>query len=204
MNNLKIIDFDKAKNEIVREIAESTDFHNVVRNICRKNGFNNDFSIIEDIKQEVIEKMLKKDSEQMYDWYCDNHKRPFAIAYGIARKQFLKHPSLIGYNKHSFGEYISFAGNLKNKDAVEVNINKSEIPTWQDTGDAEDFTDTEEPEHVIYYLISFLQDDEKDLILFELDKTQTKGKHKKEYKEKRAVIFEKLRQIAKEKNIDFD
>lgn len=200
---MRLIDFDRAKNEIIREIAESDDFHNVVRHICFKNGYTNYSRLIEDIKQEVIEKMLKKDSEDIYNMYVENRKRPFAVAYGIAKKQFLKHPKLKGYNKHSFGEYISFTSNLKNQYNNDLEFHDTTLaylPDWQDSANANELE--EQPtQHIMTYLMGFLEPDEVELLTYEMDKTKTKGKYTKEYREKKQKIFEKIRQIAEDKNI---
>lgn len=205
-NKLKLIDFEKAKNEIIREIATSKDFHNVVKHICYKNGFVNHIDIIEDVKQEVIEKLLKKDAELIYEWYCDNPKRPFAVALGIAKKQFLKHPTMIGYNKHSFGEYINFASNLKNKNDSEFTLDIKEsmvfVPKFVESGNAEELSENDENNtHVLSYFLSFLSVEDREFIYFIMDKDITKGKFTKEYKIKKEEVFEKIRQIAKEKNI---
>lgn len=197
---MKLIDFEKAKNEIIREIAESQDLQNVVRHICYKNGYSDHTKVIEDVKQEVIEKMLKKDAETIYNYYVDDPKRPFALALGIARKQFLKHPTLIGYNKQSFGEYISFTSNLKKNFSV-IESDKSYKPNWQNTGESEEENDDSDNEHIIYYLMQFLEENEKEFLINEMDKSITKGKYSKEYKAEKERIFNKIRQIAKDQKI---
>lgn len=196
---MKLIDFEKAKNEIIREIAESKDFHNVVKNICYKNGYGSNTQIIDDIKQEVIEKMLKKDAEEIYNWYVDDAKRPFAVAYGIAKKQFLTHPTLIGYNKQSFGTYISFTSNLK----MNFEINETDrvyIPLWQYTAGKEE-NDINEQQHIMLTLMEYLTNSEKSFLKFIMDNSITKGKYTKDFRETKEKLFQKIRQIAKEKNI---
>lgn len=197
---MKLIDYDKAKNEIIREIAESQDLHNVVRNICYKNGFSDHSQLIEDVKHEVIEKMLKKDAKQIYDWYCENNKKPFAIAYGIAKKQFNVHPTIVGYNKQSFGTYISFTSNLKFNFQVLGN-DASYTQKWQDDIDTDDDRDADADDaNVIERIFEYLEPDEVAFLQHVVDDT-TKGKYVKEFKEKKEKLFEKVRQIAKEKNI---
>ncbi|WP_099369851.1 hypothetical protein [Sphingobacterium sp. 1.A.5] len=202
---LKLIDFDKAKNEIVREIAETQEFKNIIKYVCWKNGYSNRSQILDDVRNEVIEKMLKKDSEEVYNWYVDDPRRPVKVMFGIAKKQFLKHPKLIGYNKHSFGEYISFTSNLKFFDDDEMyGIEEKDfyIPEWQESGDSEHLSEENEGEqHVLYYLMSFLPEADKNILLFELDKNEKKGKYTKQHKEEKERIFQQLRDIAKEKNI---
>ncbi|WP_313235715.1 hypothetical protein [Sphingobacterium multivorum] len=198
---MKLIDYDKAKNEIIREIAESNDFHNVVRNICRKNGFTEHSDLINDIKHEVIEKMLKIDSKIIYEYYCDNHKRPFAIAYGIAKKQFNVHPTIIGYNKQSFGTYISFTSNIKNN--FEVLGNDAQYrPKWQDDVNIDDDRNDDADDLSNFDIVyQYLESDEKEFLKFVMDESITKGKYTKEYKEQRQKIFDKIKSIFKEKKL---
>jgi len=196
---LKLIDFEKAKNEIIREIAESRDFHNVVKHICYKNGYSGNTQIIQDIKQEVIEKMLKKDAEEIYTWYVDEPKRPFAVAYGIAKKQFLTHPTLVGYNKQSFGTYISFTSNLKMNFEI-TDTDRAYLPQWVDTaGDEEN--DINEQQHIMLTLMEYLTPPEVSFLKFIMNKDITKGKYTKDFRDTKEKLFEKIRQIAKAKNI---
>lgn len=196
---IRLIDVDKAKNEIIREIYQSEDFHMVVRHHCFRNFFTDKTKIVEDIKQEVINQLLKKDAELLYEWYLINPKKPFAVCLGILKKMFLKKPNYQDYNKHSFGQYISFTSNLTQQSG-DFDLLETDSVTTLEVNDQGELVEVKK-EHILYYLMSFLTPEERELLEFELDKSITKGKYRKEYREQKEQIFEKLRQIAKEKNI---
>ena len=196
---IRLIDIDKARNEIIRELYESADFHMVVRHHCFNNFYTDKSKIVEDVKQEVIAKMLKKDPELIYEWYLINPKKPFAVALGILKKIFLKKTKYENYNKHSFGQYITFTSNLKQQSGDFDLLETDKIIEYEvlDNGEVVE----KDKEHILFYLMSFLEPHEREVLEFELDKSVTKGKYRKEYKEQKELIFSKLRKIAIEKNI---
>lgn len=196
------IDLNKAKNDIISELATNTEFHYVVRHILFKNGVTDNTQLVDDFKQEIFEKLLKKDAQQIYDWYCDNDKRVFAVGMGIAKKMFLTNPKYVGYNKHSFGEYMKFTSNLFDKIDMSVIYEDNTItPKWQDSGDCEDDYLENDDQHVIHTLITLLPDDDKVIMLNELDTSNMSGKYSKKYKAEKLRIFEDIKRIAIEKRI---
>ena len=203
----KLIDLDKAKEQIVTEIISSSEFKRKLKFHAFKAGITTKSKILEDVMQEIAMKSLEKDSEFIFDLYCNPKKngdnRVFAYMLRMGVMMMLDHPQ--GYSNHNITTKIKHMSNLKSDDVDVFEISekdKIELPTWIDEGDAE--VEQENEQHIMRYLMQFLEPSEVEFLELEMNKDITKGKFKQEYKIEKERIFEKLRQIAKNKKLNFD
>lgn len=100
-NRLALIDYDKAKSQILTELYYSSEFNNKLKKAIvdkRKRTYK---ELIEDIKQEVFLELMKKDAEYIFKEYVKSPGRIIAIAITIAKTFFKVNPKYEGYPNKS-------------------------------------------------------------------------------------------------------
>lgn len=195
-----LIDLDRAKNEIIREISSSSEFLIKIKNLIKRNGFkNNNGQVYEDIIQEVVLKSLEKDSFEVYELYIypkkNGDNRVLGYMLGIAKMLLLDHPK--GYSNHNISTKLKHMSNLKEDNDVFGSCTVTYSPEYGE----EENEEYDEQKHALYQFFQFLDEDEKEFLLNDMDRTITRGKYTREYSEQKEIIFEKIRQIAKDKKI---
>lgn len=196
---MKLIDLDKAKSEIIREIAQSNEFIGKCKNICYKRQLTENTGIIDDLIQEVVQIALKRNSEDIYNMYLNPKKngdnRVLSWMLGILKMQFRKHPT--GYTNHNLLSNVFWSSNLNDKFKESDSIpaeSQQYTPLWTLTGEAEDDVNIDRYKAKFEKICKKLSPQEVDLLHFIMSNEKT-GKYSKKYKEEKEVLFEKIRQL---------
>ncbi len=198
---MKLIDLDKAKSEIIREIAQSNEFIAKCKNTIYKRQITEYTGIIDDLIQEVVQIALKRDSADIYDMYLNPKKngdnRVLGWMLGILKMQFRKHPS--GYTNHNLLSKLYWTSNLNDK-FRENDINFGDLtsqvytPLWIYTGNAEDDVNIDSYKAKFEKICKKLTQKEIDLLHFIMS-SDKKGKYTKKYQEEKEALFEKIRNL---------
>src|SRR5699024_4834972 len=83
-STIGLIDYDKAKDQIITELALSSELKNKLRKIIADRQLNALRENYDDIFNEVIIEMCKKDSEYLFKQYIKNKGNIMALALTIA------------------------------------------------------------------------------------------------------------------------
>ncbi|WP_166334620.1 hypothetical protein [Sphingobacterium chungjuense] len=191
-SRLQLIDYEKAKNKIISDVITSEEFRKKVENKCKRSKHNiTDPVLIDDLIQQVAMIALSKDSELIYQMYVSPKKsgdnRMMGYLLGILRYQLMSHPD--GNPRHNMLCGIKHNSNIFSNSDGEI----------YDCHLSEDIDPDDHQDHPIYLLMSFLDDDEKDLLI---NIMQYNGAKQKNALIKHSTLIEKIRQIADDNDID--
>src|SRR5690606_4928526 len=78
-DKITLIDYDKAKKQILTELAYSTEFKNKIRKVVRDYGYDNLKNNLGDIMQEIFIELGKKDAEYIFKQYVKNPNSMIAL-----------------------------------------------------------------------------------------------------------------------------
>ena len=107
-STIGLIDYDKAKDQIITELALSSEFKNKLRKIIADRQLNALRENYDDIFNEVIIEMCKKDSEYLFKQYIKNKGNIMALALTIAKTFFKVNPKYPDYPNKSIVHKLNY------------------------------------------------------------------------------------------------
>lgn len=114
-NTPTLIDFDKAKKQILSELAYSTEFKNKIRKVIKDYGYDNLRNNQSDIMQEIFIELGKKDSEYIFRQYVKNPNSMIALGIAICKSFFRINPKYPDYPNKSIVHKINFQSTASGK-----------------------------------------------------------------------------------------
>ena len=105
---LTFIDFDKAKEQILTELFLSTEFKNKIRKVIVDRQVQNLSVLYEEVMQEVMVEMTKKDGEYLFNQYIKSRGSIMALAITIAKSFFRTNPAYPDYPNKSIVHRLNF------------------------------------------------------------------------------------------------
>lgn len=114
-NKLTLIDYDKAKSQILTELYLSTEFKNKIRKVIVDKQVESLKNLYEDVVQEVMIELSKKDAQYLFEEYVKNRGNIMALAITIAKSFFRKNPAYPDYPNKSIVHRINFHSTMNGK-----------------------------------------------------------------------------------------
>lgn len=114
-DKITLIDYSKAKRQILNELAYSTEFKNKIRKVVKDYGYDNLKNNLEDIMQEIFVELGKKDAEYIFNQYVKNPNSMIALGITICKSFFRINPKYPDYPNKSIVHKINFQSTASGK-----------------------------------------------------------------------------------------
>lgn len=208
-SRIVFINYEKAKNQIITDIATSVEFKNKVRHIAFKNSVTDKSGLLEDVIQEVLLQLLKMDGEKMFNEYAKNPNYILGIALVIAKRAFMSNVKNPDYPKHSFIKSVKHTSTYNS--FIEVNHTDAyEGESWTenpnsivlDETDMYDNLFEEDKPTAIQMICEYLEEDEVDYLNDFMNNLASSGYVSVKERAYREVLFAKIKDIAELHNIN--
>lgn len=114
-DRITLIDYSKAKKQILNELAYSSEFKNKIRKVVKDYGYDNLKNNLEDIMQEIFIELGKKDAEYIFNQYVKNPNSMIALGITICKSFFRINPKYPDYPNKSIVHKINYQSTASGK-----------------------------------------------------------------------------------------
>lgn len=217
-----LIDFDKAKDQILTELALSSEFKNKLRKVIADRQVEAIKLNYDDIYNEVFIELCKKDAEYIFNQYVKNPNSILAIALTIAKTFFKVNPKYPDYPNKSIVHKLNYQSTALDRadwispvdiafDEDSQNIDAGEV--LSDSRESSDLIEGEgDLESNSIYILEAIRDQltdkerkKLDVVLRYFNNTKTIDPERATYKQIKKThkeLIEKIKNLISERGIN--